>query len=137
MSRIIDFRAWSHRYKKMFDVTHLDMSSSEVMTGYVDFEGNEGDIWDAMFDGKDFTLMQFTGMLDKDGKRIYEGDIVSYREKTNEHGDAQHLIAWVQYNSVACAFGIGRSEVWNFFYDFGLTDVKVIGNIYENPELLK
>lgn len=135
--RSIKFRAWSHHWKKMFVVTHLDISSSEVMTGYVDFEGNEGDIWDAIFDGKDFTLMQFTGMLDKDGKRIYEGDIVSYKEKMDEHGDVQELIAWVQYNSVACAFGIGRSEIWNFFNDFGLTDIKVIGNIYENKELLK
>jgi uncharacterized phage protein (TIGR01671 family) len=138
MNRPIKFRAWNHRYKKMFDVTHLDMSSSEVMTGYVDFEGNEGDVWDAIFDGKDYTLMQYTGLKDKNGKEIYEGDIVRYKERMDDHGEVQTLEAKVFYSEEYGSFFMGGLVGWNTFHDNSLYDVpEIIGNIYENPELLK
>lgn len=123
----LKFRAFSHIYKRMFEVTHLDFR--DTLTGYVTFEGNEGDVWDAVFDGKDFTLMQWTGLTDKNGQDIYEGDIVRYCQYlfNSDTIPIKHkVIEW-----------IGHSAQFNVFETAaGQTGHEVIGNIYENPELV-
>lgn len=70
------------------------------------------------------TLMQFTGMHDSNGREIYESDILGYGKNK-----APHLVSW---NNIKA-----RWE-WNTF-QFSVTELPklaVIGNIYENPELL-
>jgi uncharacterized phage protein (TIGR01671 family) len=131
MNRPIKFRAWNHRYKKMFEVTHLDMSSSEVMTGYVDFEDNEGDIWDATFDGKDHTLMQYTGLKDKNGKEIYEGDIIQYELSTVKNRVFTATVTWQYFG-----FELEEKGGGGFQMMHGIP-YTIIGNIYENGDLLK
>ena len=67
--------------------------------------------------------MQFTGLHDKNGKEIYEGDIIAFR---NEKGEItlKGEIYWESRNAK--------------FSDFSpKNQVEVIGNIYENPELLE
>lgn len=72
----------------------------------------------------DAIIMQYTGLKDKNGKEIYEGDIVD-----TENGIYEVL--W--YGEGACfRFHILGSLESPLNYD----DIKVIGNIYENPELL-
>jgi uncharacterized phage protein (TIGR01671 family) len=137
MNRPIKFRAWNHRYKKMFDVVNIDLDT-EPMTGYVNFDGNEGDVWDAIFDGIDHTLMQYTSLKDKNGKEIYEGDIVRYKERMDDHGDIQILEAEVFYESIFALFALGKNnKMWNYFMDTCIWDIEVIGNIFENKEPIK
>ena len=74
-------------------------------------------------------LMQYTGLKDKNGKEIYEGDIIEKSAYDNDH-----LIGAVQMiNGRWCT-----NESFNYdALNFPLHVVEIIGNIHENPELLK
>ena len=77
-------------------------------------------------------FQQFTGLKDKNGKEIYEGDVIRHRSR-NEYGSIQDVDTEVRWE------GTG----WNFLGGNGAFPIvetdsgEVIGNIYENPELLK
>lgn len=74
-------------------------------------------------------LMQYTGLKDKNGKEIYESDIL--REKIG--GKVfKYAVIW---NEECAAFGDDDGQHFND--DIDAKKVEVIGNIYENPELLK
>lgn len=76
------------------------------------------------------TIGQFTGLTDKNGVKIFEGDIVSY-------GDTIHKVVFEQRNGTAY-FGLVYSpiETLQFGHYQDLRQLEVIGNIYENPELI-
>ncbi len=97
--REIKFRAWDKIGKIMIPVSRLDFPLSE----------------------KREILMQFTGLLDKNGKEIYEGDIVSWNDKK-----ARVIFS----NGKFTADIHGKFEVTNW------NSCEIIGNIYENPNLL-
>lgn len=76
------------------------------------------------------TVGQYTGLTDKNGKKIFEGDIVKY-------GDTVHKVVFEQRNGTAY-FGLVYStlETLSFGYYQDLKQIEVIGNIYDNLELL-
>ena len=74
-----------------------------------------------------FNVMQYTGLKDKNGKEIYEGDIVKFKRI-----DGTYNIGEIQYND--CSFDI--DGCWTLAY-FVKKGIEVIGNIYENQELLE
>lgn len=77
-------------------------------------------------------FMQYTGLEDKNGKEIFEGDVVMWG------GDELPVI--VVWSECYAGFGLRRAG-WMYTHFFGEavdpTDCEVIGNIHENPELLK
>jgi uncharacterized phage protein (TIGR01671 family) len=81
-------------------------------------------------------LMQFTGLLDKNGKEIYEGDVMKLQYPLN-YGFAgihnKEIIVTVSFESGAFWFeGEGYTDCnWHFYNEY-----EVIGNIYQNKELL-
>ena len=96
------------------------------------------------------TIGQFTGICDKNGKEIYEGDIVKakYIEKRNFNGvkydnemEFSELVVW-RYQSFQLELdncGIKMYRHLNFYEDLNnikLKELKVIGNIFDNKELL-
>ena len=76
------------------------------------------------------TVGQYTDLTDKNGTKIFEGDIVKY-------GDTVHNVVFEQRNGTAY-FGLVYStlETLSFGYYQDLKQIEVIGNIYDNPELL-
>lgn len=75
---------------------------------------------------------QYTGWTDKNGKKVFEGDIVRYN-------DTIHKVIFCTINGSAF-FGITmpeRGEIWNFDGITCANKMEVIGNIHDNPELLE
>ena len=123
--REIRFRAWDNELKEMTTVMKLFT------------HGPNGNIWNRefYFKGAILTepqsnrveLMQFTGLKDKNGKEIYEGDILRWNDKLWPVYYSERLAKYVMGTTKGCEIiGCGRCAF-----------CEVIGNIYENPGLLK
>ena len=129
------YRAWIKTEKTYVfsdDILSIDYENEEIVTQQVYFENGLPDDRDIYcYDFDDIVFMQTTGLKDKNGKEIFEGDIVkmakdvysepTYYEVVRPHGGAYRL----ESKQHGC-------ELW-----LRHTDCKVVGNVYENPELLE
>ena len=128
------FRAWIKTEKRMIetdDLLDIDYENEVVTTQQVYFENglpNDRDLDNFVFE--EIELMQSTGLVDKNGKEIFEGDIVkmakdvysepTYYEVVRHRGGAYRL----ESKQHGC-------ELW-----LRHTDCEVVGNVFENKELL-
>lgn len=119
--RPIKFRAWDVYNKKWLPP---EIFSIGIDDGKLRNKRNDGIIGGV-------ELVQFTGLLDKNGKEIYEGDIVRHIPSAFDRNDAEGVIFWFQGH---CRFALEKPN--GHFLD-SLNDYEIIGNIYENPNLLK
>jgi len=122
----IKFKAWDKRDKIM----SAPMNLSEILNANPHFHTKmrERQIW-----------LQYTGLKDKNGKEIYEGYIVTYPQAT--YGGFrwdEMLVSTVEWDEVHSGYEIAQAmneDPMSFIQPENV--VEVIGNIYENPELLK
>lgn len=86
------------------------------------------------------TIGQFTGMMDKDGKEIYEGDILDLFIPKNNVGKPEHRLRKVIFDEKSCGFSIVDKHN-DCICDAVTTSIEliytVIGNIHDNPELME
>lgn len=81
-------------------------------------------------------IMQYTGLKDKNGKEIYEGDVVSYEFIL--FSKIQTKTQWIQYAPEVGSFVVaGMNGKGDLISAIGSDILEIIGNIYENKELLK
>ena len=85
------------------------------------------------------TVGQFTGLKDKNGKEIYEGDIISceHVDCSNDIGEIKRYIAQVEWKYSIWYVGFGNFHNWslNQLDEYTAKRIEVVGNIYENKEL--
>ena len=123
------FRAWTEEGKVMYyDV--YPFKDDTLLLSYDEIAFDE-------VPASDFILMQSTGLLDKKGEEIFEGDIVKYEAGCNT------VTEEVVYDKNFAGFGVKDADA-NIIFTFGelaedidLSSLEVIGNIYQNPELLE
>jgi len=126
--RTIKFRAWDKERGKMLSEVHLE--DDECLGEFSLCRLNK-----CLSETK-LILMQYTGLKDKNGKEIYEGDIVYFERAGKDHDwkkpGWQNTIVWNE--DCAC---FEEKESGNEIDREEMAKVEIIGNIYENPELLK
>lgn len=121
----LKFRAWLKEEKRMTDVNEMTFIDGEVylISDVTDFYAYE-----------EFKLMQSTGLRDKNGKEIFEGDIVKF---TITNGFDYVVDEYGVVNYKQGAFFIVK-DFAEYLISYVYTDkIEVIGDIYENPELLE
>ena len=138
--REIKFRAW--------DTKNPSMSPAHTLAGWTRTLA----ITKTDLDKQPWVIMQFTGLKDKNGKEIYEGDVVEIVHEDNEHEhdedcekpclvDEESKNTVVAWNKHFGGFTWDESDLFDGEYTMGFNAepyvYEVIGNIYENPELLK
>lgn len=139
--RDIKFRAWDTENKEMLKVQELDFED----TFYGGRLSIRVDMYNDYFDMEDMILMQYTGLKDKNGKEIYEGDIAKITEKKNilKHKviPMKPIIAEISWSEEYLAYILITTSVKDAFENLAdyleEYDIEVIGNIYDNPELLE
>ena len=122
------FRAWTEEGKVMYYDAY-PFKDDTLLLSYDGFAFDE-------VPASDFILMQSTGLLDKNGNKIFEGDVVKYKSGCYTYTEE------VAYNKNFAGFGVRDANAdviltfWVLAENVDLSSLEVIGSIYENPELL-
>lgn len=140
MERKIKFRAWDKEENRMLysEKTHYDVDfrcdengclKCYINYSYCDSFGDEYDNWEVLDN-----IMQYTGLKDKNGKEIYEGDVVEYKDFSGgiypfkKQPKARGIIKIDNLLTGIYLKGMGI---------FKESKVEIIGNIHGDPELLE
>lgn len=129
---ISKYRAWDKEFKEMVHVNALVFDEQVIKATY-----QNGSI--VKEDVKNYELMQSTGLKDKNGKEIFEGDIVTDGDVTSDIKYHQTLgFYMIGKYGFSVPFGQGVDvEYFEEFADHVSKTFEVVSNIYENPELLE
>ena len=146
--REIKFRAWDkYRNRLINDVLTVRfhrITNDPCLVVYTDKKiKNNSEIKESDKEYcNEFNLMQYTGLKDKNGKEIYEGDIIEFNNndyaRTAGHLDDEIIIAEVEYYCGHYGLKEANGQLHDLYIAIVNDDeAEIIGNIYENPELLE
>ena len=138
------FRVWHKKRKKMYEVLCLHVKTVFNGGEWVTAKGfniiTQQDIH-IQVEPKDGVIMQCTGSKDDNGKLMYEGDIVKiWKFSKDLYGNDKRVIKW---NNARCGFRLYTIDQYKRGIELcpqsmvNVTTIEVIGNIFQNPELLK
>lgn len=146
MNREIKFRAWDIKSKRMCVVAVLYLPTAQQFNEFtVDITTYDGTLRKEGLVGEDFILMQYTGLHDKNGKEIYEQDLIAWEKRPDD-------ILLVVFDSERATFVCLERHKENWYHHDDLCMVLaswlteshnvagfpyVCGNIYETPEKVK
>lgn len=145
------YRAWDKEFKEMVQVDALVFDEQIIKVTYKNGNVVKEDL-------KNYVLMQSTGLKDKNGKEIYEGDILKFNDEWDEYCYEGYVdgvcegVNYVEIEKETTCFGFGKTKIpesslFNLVNDEHLTfkelitdtsfEFEIIGNIHTNPELVE
>ncbi|HGG0232379.1 TPA: YopX family protein [Campylobacter coli] len=142
-----DFRIWSVKKEKYLDELYsniISLSSDKSIKGYnrnykiLAIEFSPYDSIPLMNDNEEcFEIELFTGLYDKNGNKIYEGDILYYFKDCSEGEAFKYKVVFKEgaFYLVECGDN-GEEYDEDLIGEFNLTELEIMGNIHENAELL-
>ncbi|MEQ9810323.1 YopX family protein [Streptococcus jiangjianxini] len=126
---IPNFRAWDNHFKVMYEVKSIVYTLGSMLCVNRNALYPERTLY-----FEDAPLMQSTGILDNNGVEIFEGDIIKATYKSDYYDFDREYIGEIKYIGSSWMV-VSNSELMWLITDFDTNEV--IGNIYENPELLE
>ena len=122
--REIKFRAWDKKIQQFIDAKEIVINDGKVFRNWRDYE-------DYIQDDNTIELVWFTGLVDKAGTDIFEGDII----QCTNHSVKKNGLVMMEQGMCNWEYKLGAvSWLWDVI---GRWKGTVIGNRFENPELLK
>ncbi|EHL2627061.1 hypothetical protein KDG82_001147 [Listeria monocytogenes] len=120
--RVIEFRAWDKEVKEMdYNPSVIEIWQNKPINEQFRLESEEKLVW-----------MQYTGLKDKNGKKIFEGDIVNCKFFDRMVGDIAGVI-----NFIDCVWAVSDFKNKRLYQLIDVDNIEIIGNIHENLELLE
>lgn len=145
MNREIKFRAWHKNTKTMYDVAYIHFDTGMIGC-LVTIPGEKYRLLQPMDKGT-YELLEYTGLKGRNGVEIFEGDITEFHQDKPTHwmaeddmakGRTRKIVTWCEgkfhCNPIESDLA---GDVFNWHATTKTSDLEVIGNIYEHPELLK
>ena len=146
----LNFRVWDKKHKEMFEVIKIEFNPNIIYMA-------KAPAWFVIRTENEIELMQSTGLFDKNGVEIYEGDIVKFSELyefVDGAGETTDVTVCNGFNIASVVKKGSYITLDNFVYEDGITETEldnrectfddldfknfeIIGNIYENKELLR
>jgi len=124
MNRPISFRAWDgERMKEVTSIGWIDGEIDYISTPKISASADN------------FVLMQYTGLKDKNGKEIYEGDILRWRDSRNLE-IKWGTVGWVLYGELFKKDSLEADSCNEFNTSGYMPYSEIIGNIYQDSHLL-
>lgn len=136
--REVKFRAYIEMENKIADVCTIDFDDRSIGVLEINLMGHP---YIKMWDFDQVILMQYTGLKDKNGTKIYDKDILYWEDLSDLSDgtlDSNVLVFWDDEHLRWSVKVIERKMRVEGLYDYTISEeIEIIGNVSENPELLE